>query len=86
MLNQYLPMEIEGQPTNRTFAHTETEENYIVSLILNDVAKRDILEAHYYTSTKNDKPVKILCLPKQKKFFASQYPLAEIETVDNPHA
>lgn len=67
--------------SNKPYAHYETNDYYITSLILNDLAKRTALEAYFQLQLK--KPVKIICLEKQQKFFASQYPQAEIMPIKN---
>jgi hypothetical protein len=67
--------------TNKPYAHYETKDYYVTSLILNDLAKRTTLEAYFQLQL--HKPVKIICLPKQQKFFASLYPQAEIIPIAN---
>lgn len=82
MLSQYWDFKFPGAAkSNKPFAHYETNDYYITSLILNDLAKRTALDAYFQLPY--SKPVKIICLPKQQKFFASQYPQAEIMPIKN---
>lgn len=62
--------------SNKPFAHYEAEDCYITLLTLNDLVKRTALDAYFQLSP--SKPVRIICLPKQQKFFANLYPKAEV--------